>query len=294
MDKKFKIGVIGTENSHAKEFTRFFNKPDIDGNFLYPDCHVTMVYGHYPEESEKVVKDFGADMVASSIDEMVKSVDAVMITARDGKFHKEFAIPFIEAGIPAFIDKPFTTDINEANEIINKAKEKGVPLVGGSSLKYAKDIVELKQSADAWKEKLLGGFVSAPLDFNSPYSGFWFYSSHLAEMCMEIFGWKPISVSAEEKNSSVQAVINYEKFSVNCSFLNGAYSAYGGAVFGKEKSDIRAVSLDNIFRAECSAFVEMLRTGKMSHSYEELIAPVYLLDAIERSYKSGKKVLIEY
>lgn len=294
MKKQFRIGIIGAENYHAKEFTGFFNKPDADGNLMYPDCHVTLVYGHYPEENEKLVKEFGADKVAESIEEMVKNVDAVMITARDGKFHAEFARPFIEAGIPAFIDKPFTCDTKEAVELVRLAKEKGVPLCGGSSLKYAEAIQELKAKVDGLGEKTKGGYIAAPLDFASVYSGFWFYASHAAEMCLETFGWAPKSVLATEKNGNVQAIVEYENFSVNCAFVNQNYTTYTGVVFGVSDTERKAVVLDNVFRFECNTFVEMLRSGKMSHSYEELIAPVFFLDAVKRSYETGEKIEIKY
>ena len=294
MKKQFRIGVVGTENSHAKEFTSFFNKPNKDGTFIYPDCHVTLVWGHYPEKSEKLVKEFGADKVAENIDEMVKNVDAVMVTARDGKFHAEFARPFIEAGIPAFIDKPFTCDAKEAVELIRLAKEKGVPLCGGSALKHSGDILELKAKVEELGEKTKGGFIAAPLDFCSVYSGFWFYSAHAAEMCLETFGWNPKSVYAQEQNGSVQALVNYENYSVCCSFVNGGYTAYTGVLFAPDYTERKTVTLDGIFQAECSTFAEMLRTGKMEHSYEQLIAPVLFLSAIEESYKTGKKIEIKY
>ena len=290
--KKYRIGIIGTENSHADAFASFFNKSDEKGEPIYPDCHVTLVYGHYPEANERVVRECGADAIASSIDEMVHSVDAVMITARDGKFHAEFARPFIEAGIPVFIDKPFTTDVQEALMLVRLAKEKGVPLCGGSSLKYAEDIAALKASAR--ESTPLGGFVAAPLDFQSIYSGFWFYSAHLAEMCLETFGWQPKRVYAQEKNNSVQAIVDYEDFSVNCSFVNGCGSSYTGIVFGTKGTERKAVRLDNVFRRECDVFVETVRSGKMAHTYEQLVAPVRLLAAIEESYQTGRTVEITY
>ena len=290
--KQYRIGIIGTENYHAKQFTEFFNKVDSDGKLAFPDCHVTLVWGHYPKESESVVTEWGADKVASGIEEMVENVDAVMVTARDGKFHAEFVRPFIEKGIPAFIDKPITTDTKEAEELIALAKEKGVPLCGGSSLRHSKQIAELKKAKEE-ATLFRGGFVSAPLSFENEYSGFWFYSSHLVEMCLEIFGYNPKSVVATENNQSVYATVNYDGFSVNCNFVNDSYKSYAGAVFSKEKTDMKEVSLDDIFLRECEEFVNMVRTGAMLRSYEDLIKPVYLIDAIKKSYESGKRVEID-
>jgi predicted dehydrogenase len=291
MKKQFRIGIVGTENTHAFGFSEIFNKKTANGEYLYPDCHVTLVYGHDETASARVVNEYGADAIANSIEEMVKSVDAVMITARDGKFHAEFARPFIEAGIPAFIDKPFTCDMQEALELVRLAKEKGVPLVGGSSLKYADGIQELKKIRETAGDSVKMGMMSAPLLMHNEYSGFWFYASHLAEMCMEVFGWNPKSVTATENHDSVSAIVDYEDYSITCNFVNHCYESYTGVVFS-DKAHIREVSLDNILRYECDAFVDMLRTGKMSHSYDELIAPVSLMSAIQQSYTTGKRVEI--
>lgn len=290
--KQFRIGIIGTENSHAWAFTKFFNQPDDKGNFAYPDCHVTLVYGHYPEESRKTVEQYGADAVAESIEQMVANVDAVMITARDGKYHAEFARPFIEAGIPAFVDKPFTVDPAEAVALVRLAKEKGVPLCGGSSLKYADSIQAMKAAAAEMGGKLIGATAAAPLNMHNEYSGFFFYSSHLAEMTMEMFGWQPKSIMAVENNDSVCAIVNYDGFSVSNNFNNGAY-VYAVSLYGSQTRHAD-IDISMCGKAECDVFVEMLRTGKMSHTYEELIAPVLYLNAVKTSYETGRLVEIDY
>ena len=41
---------------------------------------------------------------------------------RDGKYHAEYARPFLEAGLPAFIDKPFTSDPAGALALAKLAK----------------------------------------------------------------------------------------------------------------------------------------------------------------------------
>lgn len=290
--KTFRIGILGTENSHADAFCNFFNRPDENGNLIYPDCHVTLVYGNYPEANERLVRECGADAIAASIEEMVGQVDAVMVTARDGKFHADFARPFIEAGIPAFIDKPFTTDVGEAEALVRLAQEKGVPLVGGSSLKYAGGIQELKAAREELGTAVRGGYMAAPLSMVNEYSGFWFYSSHLAEMCMEVFGWQPRAVKATEKAGSVYAVVDYEDFAVSCDFMDGCGDCYAGGVYA-QNTVRRTVDLGDIFRLECDAFVDMLHTGKMTHTYEELVAPVRLLAAVKEAYETGKTVEIK-
>lgn len=291
--KTIRIGIVGTENSHAHSFTEFFNKPDENGNYRYPGYRVTMVYGHYPESNDYVCG-LGADKVADSLQEMVENVDAVMITARDGKFHYEFAKPFIEAGIPAFIDKPFTVDTKEALELIRLAKEKNVPLCGGSVLKKVGDIQKLKKYAQENETEVRGANLSAPIDMINPYSGFFFYASHLVEMTMEIFGYFPKSVIAVENNNNVSALIDYDTICVTNNFNNKCYNSYYGSIHGLNGSECIKVDISDGFINECDEFVEMLQNGKMSYSYEELAAPVFVMNAIKESYETGKRVYVKY
>lgn len=282
----FRIGIIGTENSHASDLARRINLSED-----YPDCRVTLVWGHYPEDNERVARDYNCK-VASGVNEMLENVDAVMVTARDGKFHAGFARPFIEAGKPAFIDKPFTVDETEAREVIALAKEKGVPLCGGSTLKYADGVEELK-ALRSEKGGVLGGSVYAPVQMESEYSGFFFYSPHLAEMTLEIFGYAPKAVTAVKNESGVCALVDYGGFCVANHFGSGA-ADYCASVYSSAGSEVRKVDLSMIGAKNCAAFVNMLRTGVMPRSYEELIAPVVYLNAVKKAYETGEKVEMNF
>ena len=290
--KQFRIGIVGTENSHAHGFTTNINKPDENGNYNYPGFRVTLVYGHYPEENQRLVKEFGADKVAENLEEMVNNVDAVIVCSRDGKFHYEFAKPFIEAGIPAFIDKPFTTDPAQAIELIKLAKEKKVPLCGGSMLKFTDAVMNAKANILKGEKEVLGGAVCAPVIMNSEYSGFFFYASHLAEMTLEVFGYNPKSVTARLNKGGVCATVNYENFSVANHFTENGWN-FGLNVYTTKDIIADPVDLAPAGKRECDDFIEMLRTGKMTNTYEELSFPVFYLNAIKKAYETGKEVKIE-
>lgn len=179
-----KIGIIGCENSHADGFAKIFNEEK-----AYEGFEVTAVSGHYKEANEALQKKYAIAELYEDYRDMRGKVDAVIVTARDGKYHAEFAKPFVEDGLPVFVDKPVTVDYAEAVELIELAKKSGSLLCGGSSLKYVPDVQYLKEIVA--QGNVRGGMVAAPVHFDSEYSGFYFYAAHLAEMSLEIFGMDP-------------------------------------------------------------------------------------------------------
>lgn len=290
--ENIKIGIIGTENSHASIFASLINKKNNNGEFIFPGFKVTLVYGEYPEESEKM-KVYGCT-VANSVQEMVGKVDAIMITARDGANRLKFAKPFIEKGIPAFIDKPFTTNVKDALELVRIAKANNALLSGGSSVKHSRDIEFLRLARENFGDSVVAGNVAGELQIDSEYSGFWFYSPHATEMCLEVFGSHPKSVLADLNGKSVCAIVNYDKFQVAVNYIDKGHEIYSATVYAPFDIEHRTINGYFQFKNECNAFIEMLKTGKMKQSYEELIAPVIVTDAIIKSYQTGKKVEIEY
>ncbi|MBQ8685601.1 MAG: Gfo/Idh/MocA family oxidoreductase [Clostridia bacterium] len=283
----FRVGIIGSENSHADGFMNIFaNDPD------YSDIKVVAVGGIDPEANKALYEKYKLEMIAEKPEDMLGKVDAVMVTARDGIYHAPYARPFLEAGLPMFIDKPFTVDEKEAVEFAQEAKRRGVPLVGGSGLRDIDDVLALKKEVLEKGDLVRGGTVNAPLDINSVYSGWFFYASHLTEISLKIFGYDPKAVTAFRRGNSVTAFVDYDKYSVTNSYVANCYH-YFAQVFSQNAMCSKLLDVSQMFKKEGDEFADMLRHGKMSTTYEELIYPVFYMNAIKKSYETNQTVKLE-
>lgn len=284
----FRVGILGAENSHAMAFGRIFNglRPDLGDEFA--DVRVVGVGGNYPEANRQVFDACGLEFIVDKPEEMLGRVDAVMVTARDGRFHAGFVRPFIEAGIPAFIDKPFTSDPEEALELARLAKAKGVPVVGGSSLKLCADVLDMNAAVRQAGEKAISGDVTAPVSLENEYGGFWFYAAHLVEIALKVFGYEPEWAWASKTAKGVTAVLHYAEYEVTCHFTDSVYN-YSVTLHTADGPVFRPVNIDDFSVLEARSFAEMLRTGVMDFTYEQLVIPVYVLAAIEKSFETGEK-----
>ncbi len=73
---------------------------------------------------------------------MLGNVDAVIIARDDHETHLELARPFLEAGLPVFVDKPLSLDL-EALRFFRPYLEAG-KLMSCSGMRYARELDELR------------------------------------------------------------------------------------------------------------------------------------------------------
>jgi predicted dehydrogenase len=292
MSVKYRVGILGTENSHAMAFARLINLPGADG-LRYPDFRVTALYGADRAPSEAIVTACGEDIkIYDSVQSMTDEVDCVMVTSRHGKYHLPFAMPFIEKGYPTFIDKPFTITAEDTRAIIDAAQKSGAPLSGGSGCKYSRELLALKDELDTGSRgAVTSAVMNFPADINSEYGGFYFYASHLVEMTIALFGTGINEVTALEKNGYLTAVAGYDKFNVVMNFAkNGKYYA---VVYAEKEIVIRELTIADIYDFEVAHFVEMVRARVAPNTVEQLALPVFVMNAIERSLQSGRAEKVE-
>lgn len=283
-----KIAILGTENSHAIEFARLLKRLE-----KYSDIELVGIYGYDEAANQKIVDEGHCTYIAKSADEFLGKVDAIMVTARHGDLHHEYAMPYVKAGIPCFIDKPFCVSLEKAQELANTAKENGALLCGGSCVKHLEELLPLKRY---FRDRTVtSGSIAAPIEMDNEYGGFYFYSQHLIEMLITVFGRNVKSVTAvchDIKKDKVSVIFNFGEFDVAGLYSkSGSYSVTLSATdYTSAQADCAAVGYT--FEHEIDEFVHMVKTGKMPESYDELVYPIKLMHAIEKSYTEKKEIEI--
>ena len=291
----YKIGIVGSDNSHADAFSKLMNIRDPQtGEYNYPDFRVEAIFGLDPVRTKEVADKGNIPTIVNDPSEMLGMVDAVMVVFRHGDLHLPYALPFIEAGIPTWIDKPFTIKNEDCVKLVEAAKKSGALVTGGSTTKYLPDIQTIKRAVENGSRigKPLAAVMNFPAELVNEYGGIFFYGHHLCEMCLMAFGYRPLSVSAVETAGMVTAVVKYPTYNVTLNFLGAAHEYYA-VVNGDKGAILREIDMGITYKSGFEKFAEMIRTGRQPLAYSELYAAVAMLNAIKESYESGREVAIE-
>lgn len=287
----FKVAFLGVENSHANSFLTFIQK-----NNEYPDIEVAGIYSYDAEVMKKLSEEFSVPTM-ENYDSLVGQVDGIVVTARHGSNHYKYAKPYIESGIPMFIDKPITSDVAEAKEFMAECQKHNVRVTGGSMLKHAEEVKEAKALVDEAKtdEKfsVIGGLVCAPIIINSEYDGFWFYSQHLVETLGSVFGYGVKKVMATQNDNKVSVVFRYDNFDIFGNYTQGA-NVYHVDVIRYTGLESKKINLNGASKMEFEEFYQLLKGAEMTTTYNDFIKPVYIIDAIIKSMETGNFVEVNY
>ena len=286
-----RIGIVGSESSHAMQFAKYFNLPDpATGDLRYEDIRVTAIMGD-PDSAEQTAEQAQIPCIAKTPEQMAEIVDAVMITSRRGSEHMAHVKPFLERGKPLFVDKPFTSNLQDATPMAKAIETAGCPVLGGSGCKYSESILKIKNEVARLtaENKLLTAMLHFPIMLDSPYDGFWFYGSHLVEMCMEIFGTDILSVQAMKTDRSVVANVLYPDFAVSLHFVTEVWKHTCVLVTEEGAKVLPIVTADSL-SGEAERFARLLHGDYESMTAEELVRPVVLIDAILRAADTGRTI----
>ena len=284
-----RIAILGCENSHADAFLKCIKEKE-----KFRDVSVIGVYSDDSSAAEKLNEKFGVPIMESYA-EAVGKIDGLVITARHGDKHYKFAKPYIESGIPMFIDKPITINEDEAVEFMRELKMRGVRICGGSSLKQDEFVRKLKNEREnELGGKTLGGYVCAPYQSDNEHGGFYFYAQHLVEMVCEIFGRYPMSVTARKNGSQIHVLFHYTDYDCVGLFCDRNYIYYASRMSERGTSSFDIPATNEWFEREFCEFYKLLSGGEQTTTYKDIAAPVFIMNAIDRALKSGREESVEY
>lgn len=153
------IGMIGMSpgNAHPYSWSSIingrYNGPEIarigyPGVTAYLDknqddlgidgARVTHIWTQDRSVSESIAESSEIPHIASDLTDMIGTVDAIILGRDDPENHVEMARPFIDAGIPLFIDKPLAANRSDLQYFKEKIEE-GKFIFSCSSMRYAKE-----------------------------------------------------------------------------------------------------------------------------------------------------------
>jgi hypothetical protein len=108
---------------------------------------------HVWDIDRRLADAFGHKYGATVVDEygdMVGKVDGIILDDFDSCLHfKDLARPYLEAGVPMFINRPFALSLADAGQIIALGQKHDTPILSGSSFEYAPELKEIRRQVAA-------------------------------------------------------------------------------------------------------------------------------------------------
>jgi len=286
-----RIGIVGAENSHTAAVAKTLNIDKACGR-----ARVVAVWGETRAFAERAAEAGQIPRIVRRPEEMIGEIDGVMLDHRHAKYHMPAVRPFIEAGIPAFVDKPFSFTVAEGWKLLQLAGKKRVPVTSFSTIPeqagFGKDLLRQVRAAG----KITAVETRGPCDLKSKYGGVFFYGIHQVDAILKAFGPGIAAVQvikASRPNPNAVAVMTYRNggpvVTMHC-IQEGGYGFAFRAVGIKGNVDYAHRSDDDPYLAGARKFLKMFRTGKMPHTPAEILEPIAVLEALGRSARTGRRV----
>lgn len=235
---EIRLGIIGTDTSHAIAFTRVLN--DAAAPDHVPGARIVAAWkGGSPDikESAKRVDRYATELqqkwgvkIVRSIAGLCPAVDDLLIESVDGRTHLPEFHEAMRCGKPVFVDKPLASSLHDAREIARLAGEHGIQWFSASALRFS-PIANMRTpdmtSAIVWSP--------GPLESHQQLALSW-YGIHGVAMLYTLFGKGCVAVS--EISSADDDVITgrWKDGRLGAIHLQRPYGKYGAVVFLNNKN----------------------------------------------------------
>lgn len=282
-----KIGIIGAENSHCIHIARICNVEK------KVPARVVAVWGETRQLAENAAKAGQIPTIVDDWREMAGCVDGVMIDHRHPKHHAEPARFFLSCKTPCFVDKPFTYSLRDAKELCSLARRTRTPVTSFSVIPLEPPFQDFKKECSTIG-KISNVNFTGPVDLRSEYGGVFFYGIHQVDAMVKWLGTKVdrVHVMPNEKGGAV--TITYKNGpTVTMNMVNNGFGDFNWCAVGEKKIVNQLHGYDaNRYLRGARTFIKMFRTGREPFTHERIIAPIAILEAMDKSLKLGKAVRV--
>ena len=242
-----------------------------------PGARVTHIWTDDPADAPLVAKASLIQNIVSKPEDVIGHVDAVVIATDDGNDHVRRARPFIEAGLPVFIDKPMATNVDDLRQFVQWQRE-GKVLLSTSGMRYAPEMrLSQEQKTHLGDLRWITSFTCKTWER---------YGIHALEAVYPLLGPGFISAQTQHQPGSDLVHLRHESGAqITLAAIHDAYGSFGAVHLYGTKGDLPLKLADtySAFRAQLVAFIDMLRTGKPPFEFQQTVELMAIIIAGIRS-----------
>lgn len=294
-----RLGIVDFDTSHVVQFTKRLNHVDIPEEQWVEGAKIVMGYqGTSRITPQEKIDEYTAQVKAMGVElvdrpeEMIGKVDGILVESQEGAVHLERARPFLEAGMPCYIDKPFATSVADAKAIVALANKNNVPVFSSSSLRYALEIQKLQEEGVG---TIFGVDAYSPAGLHDRNPGLFHYGIHGVETLYALMGpgCESVTCTFTEGSEVTTGLWKDGRIGVMRGTRAGSHSY--GFVAWTDKG-VRQVSIDAnyIYRELLKRIVQMFQTGKSPLDNAETIEIVaFQVAALQSAQKGGERVALD-
>lgn len=248
-----------------------------------PGARVTHIWTDDSADAPKVAAASLIAHVVNRPEAVIGHVDAVIIATDDGDDHVRRARPFIEAGLPIFIDKPMATNEKDLRQFIQWHRE-GHILLSTSGMRYAPEMrLSEEQRNNLGDLRWITSFTCKTWER---------YGIHALEAVSPLLGRGFISVQTQHQpRGDIMQITHQSGVELTIGALHDAYGSFGAVHLYGTRGDLPLKLTDtyHAFRGQLVVFIEMLRTGQRPLPFEETVELMAIIIAGKRSREQGGK-----
>lgn len=279
-----RLGIVSLESTHVDAFCRVFNSDSSEPTHLEGAVVVALCnQDNDPARIAQLQQEWGIEIVVPNPRDLAGMVDAALICGRDGSRHLEQARPFIEAGLPVFVDKPMALSLDDAQDLLGLALEHGAPVMSASGLRYSEELeAALDEIGD---DEIVHANLIGPGEL-------FFYGIHLTDILNAAMGPGVQAVSnLGELEFDLISVSYADGRSGSLQLLRDPAPRHQGQFFTGEGSVRFEIHAHTFYMRTMQQFLAMIETGEPPIQYEDMLEALVVLLAAQRSQQQNGRVV---
>ncbi|QDU82736.1 putative oxidoreductase [Polystyrenella longa] len=263
-----RLGIVDFDSSHSIEFTRRLNQVGVSRDQWVEGARIVAGWpGDSRMAPERIahfrpqIEACGVTVVESPEALLQEQLDGILILSLSGQRHGERALPFLEAGIPTYVDKPFTCAVDDAQQMLALAEKTNTLLFSSSGLRFTEDVTHFQSQQNRYGA-LLGCLCFGPAKRAEGNPGLFHYGIHTTELLFTLMGPGCIEVRTHFQPDCELVTAQWQDDRLATLRGNRSGStAYGFVAFCEEGVIPVSVSTRTAYRNLCEQIVLAFETN---------------------------------